>query len=159
MKIYAHRGNLRGPESGENALDGIEACLDSGVGVELDVWGLDEEIWVGHDRPGWKIETKVLENNSVICHAKNVEAVMILSRLSTTYFSIDRDPFSLCSNGLIWANYGCSPTPVSIMCSPELVMAVEGIEEFYERISNSYGVCSDYPLLYQQLVRDRSTLG
>ena len=152
MKIYAHRANLSGSCSGDNRPESIRACLDRGVGVEIDVRGVKGEIWLGHDRPQWKADIALLANDRVICHAKNLEAVTILRSLPTSFFCLEKDEFALCSNGLIWANYGCVPTAVSIMCSPELVGAPESIERFYARIVSAYGVCTDHPLTYVDLL-------
>lgn len=152
MRIYAHRANLNGPGSGDNRPESIRACLERGLGVEVDVVGVNGELWLGHDRPEWKAEVELLTNSGVMCHAKNVAAAVILRALPVGFFCLDKDEFCLCSNGLIWANYGCAPTAVSIMCSPELVGSPETIERFYSRVASAHGVCTDHPLAYVNLL-------
>lgn len=154
MKVYAHRANLLGPGTGENRPDAIHRCLTRGINVEVDVWGVGREMWLGHDRPEWRVEQDLLENPSIMCHAKNVEAVQILRKRQGNFFCLERDMFSLCSNGLIWTNYGGPSTPLSIVCSPELVGAAESLERFVARLSNAYGICTDYPLDCLDLQKD-----
>ncbi len=151
MKVYAHRANLDGPGTGDNRREAIQECLRSGIGVEVDVWGIEGELWVGHDEPAWKLSDDLASSPDVMCHAKNVEAVTVLRNKAAQFFCLDRDLFALCSNGLIWANYGCEPTPWSVMCSPELVGAPESIEQFWPRVARAYGVCTDFPRRYREL--------
>ena len=153
MKIFVHRANLNGPGTGDNRLEAIEACLEKGFGVEMDLLGVNGQLWIGHDEPAWKIEPELLKHEGVICHAKNIEAAILLSRTGANFFCLDRDDFALCSNGWLWTNYGSQPTPLSIMCSPELVGASENIEEFYARIKGCHGICTDYPLNYELLIK------
>lgn len=151
MKIYAHRANLNGPGSGENTQAAIEECLKQGFCVEIDVRGINKEIWVGHDKPLWKANHLFLKKPGLICHAKNIEAAVLLHEIGADFFCLEKDTYALCSNGLLWTNYGTSPTPFSIMCSPELVEAPEMLEDFFPRIIGCYGVCTDYPLRYLAL--------
>lgn len=152
IKLYAHRANLNGPGTGENRPEAIEECLKRGFGVEVDIFGFNGGLWMGHSHPEWKTTPGFLERNGVICHAKNIEAAaLLLSRTSVNFFCLEQDAFALCSNGLIWANYGSVPNSLSIMCSPELVEAPENIETFYERVKGCHGICTDYPHKYQVL--------
>jgi len=152
VKILAHRANLNGPGSGDNRPESIRACLERGVGVEVDVLGVNGELWFGHDRPERRADVELLARAGVMCHAKDIQAASILRSLPVSFFCLGRDEFALCSNGLIWSNYGCMPTAASIMCSPELVGAPESIEEFYPRVATAYGVCTDHPLTYVKLL-------
>ena len=148
LKLYAHRANVSGPGSGENRLDAVQECLRQGLGVEVDVWGEGDALLVGHEPGGWRAARGALEHPLIMCHAKNLEAVRTLQARGAQFFCLEQDAFALCSNGLIWANYGCAPSPSAIMCSPELVGAAERPEAFLDRVAVAYGICTDYPLHY-----------
>lgn len=153
VKLFAHRANLDGPASGENRPEAIVACLEQGIGVEIDCWGMEGSCWVGHGRPQYRVEPRLLIDPRVICHAKNVDVVPLLLQLPAVVFCLDHDPFALCSNGLIWTNYGGGVTAQSIMCSPELVGVGETITTFYSRVGTQcYGICTDYPLKYREIM-------
>ena len=50
MRIISHRGNVRGRVPGrENAPSYIDCALGNGYVVEIDVWVIDGEYWLGHD--------------------------------------------------------------------------------------------------------------
>jgi len=152
VRLYAHRANLTGPGTGENKPESIRECLERGLGVEVDIWDHGGELWSGHERPQWKIDLQLLSHPGVICHAKHVTAAVALRSTTVSFFCLERDEFALCSNGLIWANYGCVPTAASIMCSPELVGETEPIEHFHTRVTEAHGICTDYPLRYLELI-------
>lgn len=153
MKLYAHRANLKGPGTGDSKLEAVLDCLRLGISVEIDVRAKQGEIWVGHSEPEWKASPELLKNKLVMSHAKDIAVVSLLAQIQANFFCLEQDMFALCSNGLIWTNYGTNPTSLSIMCSPELVGAPENIKEFYKRISGQcYGVCTDYPLDYQRFL-------
>ena len=50
MVIISHRGNLDGRKPGrENKPDYIQEALDAGYDVEIDVWMINNELFLGHD--------------------------------------------------------------------------------------------------------------
>jgi hypothetical protein len=50
MIIISHRGNLYGPDKeNENKPDQIQKVLNLGYYVEIDVWFIDEKLYLGHD--------------------------------------------------------------------------------------------------------------
>ena len=49
-------GNIRGPVPGrENAPSYIDCALGNGYDVEIDVRVVDGELWLGHDKPQYKV--------------------------------------------------------------------------------------------------------
>ena len=75
MKLIAHKGNINGPDpSTENHPDQIDKCIAEGYDVEVDVWSIDKQFYLGHDEPQYKIERGFLQNKKLWCHAKNIEA-------------------------------------------------------------------------------------
>ena len=149
MYVYAHRGNVQGPNARENEPDYVLECLRLGFRVEIDVWHLDGHHWLGHDGPTHPVDLQEFDRLEVIMHLKS-PVLPPLKRADA--FAIDQDPYAVTLRGLIWANYGTEPSPRSIMCAPELVGAEEPLEEFVRRVRGAYGICTDYPLAVRRLL-------
>lgn len=50
MKIISHRGNLNGPnKQTENTIESIKLAINLGFDVEIDVWYIDNILYLGHD--------------------------------------------------------------------------------------------------------------
>lgn len=155
VRLFAHRANLSGPATGENHPEAIQECLRRGFGVEIDLWNVDGACWVGHHGPEHRVDADLLKDDQVICHAKHIAVIPLLLQLGVTVFGLEEDQFALCSNGLIWTNYGCPSTPRSIVCSPELMGAIETRAQYYARMKACcYGICTDYPQEYRALMSD-----
>ena len=80
MKLIAHRGNIQGPDpTTENKPEQIEACLDAGYDVEIDLW-YDEEgtLWLGHDQPQYQVTWWWLagKSSNLWIHCKDLELSM-----------------------------------------------------------------------------------
>ena len=56
MILIAHRGNLNGKTNRENQPEYIQEALVQDFDVEIDVWYIEDEFWLGHDIPQYKIE-------------------------------------------------------------------------------------------------------
>ena len=62
MKIISHRGNVRGPiPEKENRPSYIDCALGNGYDVEIDINTVNGELWLGHDKPQYKITHTWLE--------------------------------------------------------------------------------------------------
>ena len=75
-KFIAHRGNIDGiHEKYENHPDYIDDAIAEGYDVEIDVWDIDGTLYLGHDKPEYKIDQNyLLDRKDVLwCHAKNPE--------------------------------------------------------------------------------------
>lgn len=137
MKIISHRGNLDGrkPEC-ENNPTYIQQALDLGFDVEVDVWYVDGQFFLGHDAPTYLVDPWWFHGKSLWCHAKNKEALeeMIVAD-GITCFWHETDRMALTSNGFPWmypGNY--SRLGVTVwLGTPE------------ETIPYMWGVCTDYP--------------
>ena len=75
MILISHRGNLNGKSNTENRPGYIHKALWQGFDVEIDVWYVDGEFWLGHDIPHYKIEENFLENPRLWCHAKSIDTL------------------------------------------------------------------------------------
>jgi hypothetical protein len=141
-KIIAHRGNLEGPSKQENSIQSIYKCFDLDLDVEIDVWWHKGSFWLGHDEPHTLLTTdRILRDQRLWCHAKNLEAAFHLRRIDAHYFWHQEDDFTLTSKGFFWTYPGKPLTENSIAVMPEWQ-----IHE--ETFSSALGVCTDFPLRY-----------
>jgi len=150
VRLIAHRGNLDGPNPDkENHPDYIHAAVQQGYEVEVDLWYVDGNLYLGHDSPRYRINKKYLDlvasANFLWTHAKNIEALEYLTSSEKmhytrqwNYFWHQEDDYTLTSLRYIWAYPGKKLTNNSICVLPE--QAKLDILE----ISKCTGVCTDY---------------
>tara|TARA_B110000008_G_C16735623_1_gene470513 strand:- start:484 stop:684 length:201 start_codon:yes stop_codon:yes gene_type:complete len=61
MIIIAHRGNIYGPnKENENKPEYLIKAITNNLYVELDLWKIDNELFLGHDNPQYKINIDFL---------------------------------------------------------------------------------------------------
>tara|TARA_Y100000592_G_scaffold100941_1_gene183920 strand:- start:2286 stop:2714 length:429 start_codon:yes stop_codon:yes gene_type:complete len=136
MILISHRGNINGKQPGlENMPEYIDSAIELGYHVEVDVWYKNNEFWLGHDNPKYKINIKYLINNKFWCHAKNLEAINEMKKYNIHYFWHQTDDITLTSKNYIWAYPGKQPIKNSIAVLPEI---------YQDNLSECLGVCSDY---------------
>ena len=136
MIFIAHRGNTNGSDPmRENRTDHILDALNKGYQVEIDVWYVDKQWWLGHNEPRWKTGTTIFKN--AWCHAKNVEALEELKKLKAiNYFWHNNDEYTLTSLGMILCKAGSILIPNSICVLPE--------RGYKGDINKCRGICSDF---------------
>lgn len=143
MLLISHRGNIDGKQPNrENHPDYIEEALNRRFDVEVDVWYIDETLWLGHDEPQYEVNFKWFFDRAhqLWIHCKNVEAVQyFLSNDSQAqifnFFWHEEDTITLTSMNYIWAYPGKQPIEGSIAVMPEI-----NDDDF----SKCEGICSDY---------------
>ena len=136
MIIIAHRGNTHGPKPElENKPEYVLEAISKGFDVEVDVWHRSGELWLGHDKPMYKMGIEMLrKSNNIWCHAKTVEALDALLEEELNCFWHENDKYTLTSHGFIWAYPGQSLTRNSIaVCTDD-----------YKPTTECAGYCSDY---------------
>jgi len=135
MILISHRGNINGriPER-ENHPDYIQEALDLGYDVEIDVWCIEDKLYLGHDEPQYNINKSFLRNDRLWVHCKNPEALNKLKLEKINIFYHETDTVALTSFGYIWAYPGKQPIKNSIAVMPEL---------YLDNISQCIGICSD----------------
>lgn len=140
MKIISHRGNLNGRNSKtENSIKAINLALKNGFDVEIDVWLKDNNLYLGHDEPVYKINKKFLQNKKLWCHAKNFEALNFMIQYKNIHcFWQENDQYSLTSKKFIWTNLNKNTDLNSI-----IVLKNKDIIP-----QKCYGICTDFPLNY-----------
>lgn len=135
--LIAHRGNTNGPDpSRENSPEYIDLAIHNRFDVEIDVWGVDGRLWLGHDGPQYQIDVQFLKDRSskLWCHAKNLEALKFLVKNRFHVFSHENDDYILTSKGYIWA-YPGKPVDEDVIC----VMPERG-----GYATRCLGICSDF---------------
>jgi hypothetical protein len=143
MILISHRGNLNGRVSElENKPDYIQTALDLGYDVEIDVWGIDGELFLGHDEPQYPTDFDWLKERSsnLWIHCKNIDALLYFTDIDYSlelfnYFWHETDTVTLTSENWIWAFPGKQPINGSIAVMPEM---------YDDDVSEAAGVCSDY---------------
>jgi hypothetical protein len=144
--LISHRGNLVGPNpERENSQSYIQEALDKGFDVEIDVWVIENKIYLGHDTPQYNIEEIWLQlhNKHLWIHCKNINAVNYFSsKLKLfNYFWHETDTITLTSLNYIWAYPGKQPIKNSIAVMPEINN---------DNINECIGICSDYIQNYKK---------
>jgi hypothetical protein len=142
IKIISHRGNLNGPDaSTENNPAYINKIIDLGYDIEIDLWYVNGDLYLGHDEPYYKIDKYWLINrkDKLWVHIKNLDAIQFAKNHYLNYFWHENDKMTLTSNGTPWCYPGIYiPSGVTVVLTDEII-------DVYV-----YGVCTDYPELYRK---------
>ncbi len=135
--ILSHRGLIEGPDSNlDNNPKYIKQLLSKGVFVEVDVWYLNDQYYLGHDFGKYKIEESFLMHPSLYCHAKHFDSFykMLQNHRIHCFYHTDED-FVLTSHFRIWqANYN-NLSPLTI---------VVDTTKNPDYNAKCYGICCDY---------------
>ena len=138
MILISHRGNIDGkiPEY-ENNPNYIQAALELGYDVEIDLWVVNDVLYLGHDEPQYKITWEYFKDkvDKLWVHCKNIEALYFVRETRLHYFWHETDTVTLTSKNYIWAYPGKQPISGSIAVMPELEN---------DNVLLCKGVCSDY---------------
>lgn len=145
MKLISHRGNINGPNLLlENTEKYIQEAIDKGYDCEIDIWKIENDLFLGHDYPLNKTSLHFLNINShkLWIHCKNVEALIYLNSFSNMYkiyncFYHKDDLYTLTSKGYIWGNIN---TPYN----KNVIQVNLNKINLYEHSNDVYGFCSDY---------------
>ena len=136
MILISHRGNLEGKkENLENHPDYIEEAKKKGFDVEIDVWFIKNNFFLGHDEPQFKVDSKFLEDHKLWCHSKNSDALRELSKLNCHYFWHNTDDYTITSKGFIWIYPGKPILKNGICVMPEKIINMN---------IDCKGICSDF---------------
>lgn len=145
MKLISHRGNVEGKKiSLENNPEYINTTISLGYDVEIDVWMIGEELFLGHDGPEYAISRNWLNDrcDKLWIHCKNIEAVEWFNdNDSFNWFWHETDTITITSKGFIWAYPGKQPILGSIAVMPEI---------HNDNINKCKGICSDYIEKYKK---------
>lgn len=150
MYWISHRGNLNGPSDQENKPEYIEAALNQGFDVEIDVWHVDGSYWLGHDKPQYITSLEFLKQPRLWIHCKNISAYGMLKKESNYIhcFCINKDPFTITTRGHLWLGPGTLRWYDNTICvMPE---DLDWIQNGPLEVSFFAGVCSDNIYHYKE---------
>lgn len=127
MKIISHRGNINGSnEELENTIDYLEKTLKLGYDVEIDIWYHNENLYLGHDKPLYKITIDWLINNQdkLWLHCKDENSLFHLKKYQNlNIFYHKSDEFTITSKNIILINpFFNTKYNRGILMMPELSM-------------------------------------
>jgi hypothetical protein len=141
MILISHRGNINGKNTEkENHPSYIDTALNLGDDVEIDIWYIDDKLWLGHDEPQYEVSLEWLElrSPSLWIHCKDMNSLSYLNEYSDkvssqfNYFSHDVDMGVLTSHNYIWSTHLYDR---GILVLPEVFNK--------EPIEGTLGICSD----------------
>ena len=142
MKLISHRGNINGKiKKLENSPSYIDAAIELGYDVEVDVWKDSDGLYLGHDEPTYPVDLLWLSNRGLRLwvHCKNHQALAYLNQTDLHYFWHHDDDVTITSNGIIWSHPRIKPIRNSIAVLPDT-------EKW--KVSECMGVCSDNIINY-----------
>jgi len=143
MILISHRGNINRIESSEeNKPEYIQAALDAGYDVEIDVWNLAGKWFLGHDYPVYPIDMDFLINEKLLCHAKNLPALDLMLKIDTHCFWHQEDHYTLTNKGYILSYPGYSTPGQNTICMKAEYHSLSSIKD-------CYAICSDYVEYYK----------
>lgn len=108
----------------------------SGYDCEVDLWSIPDGLYLGHDKPVYKIDYWFLVNKHLWIHCKNFEAFVHLSKDDKLNLFYHTDGIALTTKGYLITTPGLLIGNKSIAMMPELVPGWD--------YRNAYGYCSDY---------------
>lgn len=120
----------------ENKPEHIKKLLENNINVEIDVWHINGNFFLGHDTNQYIIEINFLKNNLLWCHAKNLDAFDKMLENKINCFWHQNDSYTLTSSGFIWAYPGVETTDRTIIVDLE--------SDWKKKTRKCYGVCVDY---------------
>lgn len=154
MKMIAHRALTAGPSCElENTPSEIHSCLLMGLDVEIDVWFVQGNWWLGHDQPTHQTTVDLLTQSGMWIHAKNDEAafelrVLMQHKPHINFFWHQEDHRTLTSQGHWWTYSGQSLCAHSVAVMPEWHMPLHQLKTWCGHQSCA-AVCSDWISIIQ----------
>lgn len=148
MILIAHRGLINGPNAGlENTEFAASVCLTEGFDVELDVWFIDQNWYLGHDAPTNITTFEFIKQPRLWIHCKNIEACNMLRAWTNelpylNFFWHENDERTLTSQGYWWTYPNRELGYASIAVMPERHINLENLDLC--KTWNCAGICSDY---------------
>lgn len=138
MINISHRGNINGKNvEKENSPEYIISAIEQGYNCEIDVWFLNGEWLLGHDKPTYKVDEEFLKNEHFWCHAKNIHALVEMLKESDIHcFWHQEDDVTLTTKKYIWTY------PNKPICGGNAIAVLP--EQYKNDIKECVGICSDY---------------
>lgn len=162
MKFIAHRGNSYGKqEKLENQPGHVDFALNAGYDAEVDLWVVDNKLWLGHDEPTYEVDKDWLykRSNKLWVHVKSLSTIdsLVTNHLfdgldeMLNWFWHENDKVTLTSTGSLW-------------CFPEVFLANSVVnqpsdESVFWRLklyktANFIGVCHDNVDMVKRVIQE-----
>jgi hypothetical protein len=113
-------------------------AISKGYDVEIDVWYVEGQLYLGHDKPQYGIDFRWIRDryNRLWAHCKNIDAILYFKdcEYDINYFWHQEDTLTLTSQNYIWVYPGKQPVKNSISVMPEINN---------DNITECIGICSD----------------
>jgi len=148
MLYIAYRGLFEGENpQAENTPNQIGLAFNNGFAVMVDVWRVDNKLYLGSDQPITEVSALYLQGKKFWLNLRNSDAQSWFptqsSRLYPQYFhqTVSSEPYVTVSDGRTWVFSEFQQTPVdnqSVMCQPEIPDRGLLSTVHYK----NYGVCS-----------------
>ena len=144
MKFISHRGNINGPDPlTENTPEKIDFVLSLGFDVEIDLWFVNQDFYLGHDKPKVLIDKSFLidRDEHLWVHCKNIECLSKLKYWNVHYFWHQHDDVALTSQHFIWTY----PKPVDHYCWNMVCLDFSPHVDYnFYRSKYIHALCCDY---------------
>jgi|TARA_R110002167_G_scaffold55962_3_gene158949 hypothetical protein len=147
QKLISHRGNIRGRNPGlENWPGYIVSALREGYDVEIDVWEVDGNIYLGHDRPIYEVACTFLTIPGLWCHFKTPSLCeRFEGDTHMNYFVHDSEDSVLTSRGYRIYHPKALQSEIT---SKAVAMCPEQRNDKVLDLAGFYGICSDNIIEY-----------
>jgi len=143
MRWILHRGNTHGPNSVENNPAKLLELLKLDHEIEIDVWYVNNILYLGHDYPTYHITSEFLEHSGLWIHCKTAETLEYMNRFKNhlNYFYHTDEDYVLTSKGYIWCYIGKPALENSVIVMPEQTIGVYNEKMLKDK---NCIICSDY---------------
>ena len=144
LKLIAHRGNIAGPNpDNENKIDYLKNSYNIGYDIEVDLIGHRGILYFGHDEPDEVADTNFIQQPGIWCHAKNLQALELLTKMRVHYFWHQKDDITITSQQYFW----CYPGQW-YRNNRSIWLDFEN-HKYPKDLSGIYGICSDHLTTYK----------
>jgi len=138
MILISNKGNIDGvnPES-ENKQDYIQMAINRGFQVKVDLWLMDNKLYLGSDKPDYELDIDWLERNAsklwIQCRSAELLSKLIdLDPIgSNLHIFIYNGETTLTNRGYIWDHTGYKS------------ISLTDIKDIDDDL-DYYGICSDH---------------
>jgi hypothetical protein len=142
--IISHRGNLNGPLSDlENRPEQIDIAIQSHFDVEIDLWAVDGNFFLGHDYPQYSINIDWLNVRSerIWAHCKNFQSFsyLVAKKNNLNFFFHQNDDYTLTSKNNIWV------FPNKPYDENSIIVSTSEDDFHHYAVNKPYGVCTNFP--------------
>lgn len=150
QRIISHRANLNGSDENENSPSKVNQCIANGFDVEIDIWQLNNQLFLGHDNPTYPINLNWLSEikDHLWVHCKNIDALLALKD-NFNCFSHDKDDCVLTSSKHIWVY------PNKQLVDNSIAVLPEKTNYSIDDLKKCDGICTDFPIKYKTLLNPR----